>query len=105
MYNKDMPIYQTAHYQVKPEAVEKVKEAIIEFVEYVKAHEPGTKMYKAWQDKNDPTKFVHLFIFENEEAQKIHSESEEVKKFESVYSPVLVSGPVVFTDYVTVAEN
>ena len=31
-----MPIYQTAHYQVKPEAVDKVKAAIVEFVDYVR---------------------------------------------------------------------
>jgi hypothetical protein len=30
-----MPIYQTATYQVKPQAVHKVKRAIEEFVQYV----------------------------------------------------------------------
>jgi quinol monooxygenase YgiN len=100
-----MQIYQTAHYQVKEEAVEEVKEAIARFVIYIKANEPGTRMYKAWQNKEDPTKFVHLFIFENDMAQDLHSKSHAVKKFESVYSPVLISGPVIFTDYITVAEN
>ena len=98
-----MPIYQTGGYQVKPSAVKKVKEAIQKFVEYVQANEPGTKMYLAWQQKDDPTRFLHLFIFEDAAAQARHGESDAVKRFESVYSPELVGGEVVFTDYELVA--
>ena len=94
-----MAIFQTGGYQVKPSAVNKVKEAIREFVAYVQANEPGTQMYLAWQEKNDPTRFLHLFIFADEAAQARHGESEAVKRFESVYSPELVGGEVVFTDY------
>jgi hypothetical protein len=36
-----MPIYQTGGYQVKVEAVDKVKQAIKDFVAYVEANEPG----------------------------------------------------------------
>lgn len=94
-----MPIYQTGGYQVKPSAVNKVKEAIREFVAYVQANESGTKMYLAWQEKNDPTRFLHLFIFADEAVQASHGQSEAVKRFESIYSPELVGGEVVFTDY------
>ena len=94
-----MPIYQTGGYQVKPSAVNKVKQAIREFVAYVQANEPGTQMYLAWQEKNDPTRFLHLFIFADEAAQARHGQSEAVKRFESVYSPELVGREVVFTDY------
>jgi quinol monooxygenase YgiN len=94
-----MPIYQTGGYRVKPSAVEKVKQAIKVFVRYVQENEPGTKMYLAWREKNDPTRFPHLFIFEDEDAQARHGESAAVKQFESVYSPELVDGDVVFTDY------
>ncbi len=54
-----MPIYQTAHYQVNAAALEKVKAAIEEFVRYVDEHEPGTRLYAAWQQEDDPTRFVH----------------------------------------------
>jgi hypothetical protein len=37
-----MPIYQTAHYQVREEAVDRIKVAIVEFVAYVRDNEPGT---------------------------------------------------------------
>jgi quinol monooxygenase YgiN len=100
-----MAIYQIAHYRVNSRSVDKVRKAIEEFVRYVKANEPGTRMYVAWQQKEDPTRFAHLFIFEDEAAHVRHGESEAVKRFESVYSPELVGGDVVFTDYDLVATN
>lgn len=100
-----MPIYQTAHYQVNPAAVEKVKAAIEEFVAYVADNEPGTKMYTAWQQADDRAKFVHLFEFADQAAHQAHGSSAAVRAFEAVYGPELVAGPVVFTDYVQVATN
>ena len=100
-----MPIYTIAEYQVRPSGVEKVKEAIREFVPYVKAEEPGTRMYLAWQQKDDPTRFVHFFIFENEAAHQAHGASEAVKRFEAAYRPELSGGDVAFTDYELVASN
>src|SRR5580692_6470061 len=96
---REMPIYQTGGYRVKPSAVNEVKRAIQELVAYVQANEPGTQMYLAWQDKNDPARFLHLFIFADEAAQTRHGQSDAVRRFESVYSPELVGGAVVFTDY------
>lgn len=98
-----MPLYQTGGYRVKSTAVKKVKQAIKDFVEYVEANEPGTRMYLAWQQKDDPTHFLHLFIFEDAAAQERHGQSKEVRKFESIYSPELVGRDVVFTDYEMVA--
>jgi quinol monooxygenase YgiN len=100
-----MPIYQTANYQVEASAVKKVAAAIEEFVRYVKENEPATTMYSAWQQESDPTRFVHLFIFEDEAAHEAHGQSAAVRQFEAVYSPHLVGGPVVFTDYEQVATN
>ena len=100
-----MPIYQTAHYEVEPGAAAQVKAAIDEFVAYVRDNEPGTRFYAAWQQKDDPTRFVHLFIFEDEAAHRAHGQSAAVRAFEAVYRPHLVGGPVVFTDYELVAAN
>ena len=100
-----MPIYQTAHYQVNPGAVAKVRAAITDFVEYVAANEPGSRMYTAWQSKDDPTRFVHLFEFADEAARETHGGSAAVRRFERIYGPELVGGPVVFTDYVVIAAN
>jgi quinol monooxygenase YgiN len=98
-----VPIFQTGAYQVKPAAVGKVKQAIAELVEYLRASEPGTQMYLAWQQKDDATRFIHLFIFADEAAQARHGQSEAVKRFEAIYSPELVGGDVVFTDYEMIA--
>lgn len=100
-----MPIYTIAQYQVRPSGVEKVKQAIQEFVSYVRDHEPGTRLYVAWQQKDDPTRFVHFFIFEDESALTAHSKSVAVKHFETAYRPELAGADVVFTDYDLVATN
>jgi quinol monooxygenase YgiN len=100
-----MPIFQTAYYRVRAEAVERVKEAIVEFVAYVAAHEPGSVMYRAWQQQDDPTQFVHLFEFVDDEAHRVHGSSAAVRRFEAVYQPELTAGPVVFTDFIQVATR
>jgi quinol monooxygenase YgiN len=100
-----VPIHQTAHYQVNASAVDKVKAAIAEFVDYVAASEPGSTMYTAWQQQDDPTRFVHLFEFADEAAHQAHGGSGAVRRFEAVYGPELAGGPVVFTGYVQIASN
>jgi quinol monooxygenase YgiN len=99
-----MPIHTIAHYRVKPSGVDKVKQAIAEFVPHVRANEPGTRLYVAWQQKDDPTSFVHFFIFADEAAHQAHGSSAAVKKFEAAYGPELVGGGVVFTDYEVIAD-
>jgi quinol monooxygenase YgiN len=98
-----MPIFETGGYRVKPEAVGRVRKAIGDFLPFIRENEPGTEMYLAWQEKEDPTRFLHLFIFKDEGARTRHGESKAVRDFEAVYSPDLVGGGVVFTDYEMVA--
>ena len=98
-----MAIYETGAYQIKPSAVTQVKRAVQDFLDYLHKSEPGTEMYLAWQQKSDPTRFLHLFRFHDASARERHSESQAVKKFESVYGPELVDGDVVFTEYEMVA--
>jgi quinol monooxygenase YgiN len=100
-----MSIRQIATYQVKAAGVAKVKLAIEEFVRYVEAHEPGTRLYMAWQEEGDPTRFSHFFIFDDAAAQATHSRSEAVKRFQSAYGPELVGERVVFTNYAVISEK
>ena len=91
-------IHQLARYQVHPESVEKCLAAIHEFVAYVRANEPGTLRYEVWQEGNEPTRFVHIFIFKDAAAQRAHSESAAVEKFSSILYPECLA-PVEFVDY------
>ena len=98
MVNSYQEIHQLARYQVKREALERCLKAIHEFVAYVRANEPGTLRYEAWQEHDDPTRFVHLFIFRDVHAQRIHSKSAAVNKFASILYPECLA-PVEFINY------
>jgi len=93
----------TAHYQIHPEAAETCLKAIREFTEYVKNHEPGTQMYTALQETGQTSRFLHIFIFENEVARQIHSNSEGVKRFTEILYPETMNG-VEFKEYVLVSS-
>jgi quinol monooxygenase YgiN len=95
---------QLARYQVRPEALDRCLAAIHEFVAYVRASEPGTLRYEVWQEKDDPTRFVHIFVFRDADADRIHSESPEVEKFAGILYPNLLA-PVEFVDYQQVTSN
>jgi quinol monooxygenase YgiN len=97
-------IRQLARYQVRPESLERCLAAIREFVAYVRASEPGTLRYEVWQEREDPTRFVHIFVFRDAEADRQHSESPEVRKFASVLYPEC-QAPVEFIDYHQVVSN
>jgi len=101
---KGKEIRQLARYQVHPEALERCLAAIREFVSYVRAREPGTLRYEVWQEAGDPTRFVHIFVFRDAEAHRIHGASPEVKKFAGVLYPECLS-PVEFTDYKPVVSK
>jgi quinol monooxygenase YgiN len=97
-------IRQLARYQVRPESLDRCLAAIREFVAYVRANEPGTLRYDVWQEEADPTRIVHIFTFRDAEADRIHSESSEVKKFAAVLYPECLA-PVEFVDYKQLVSN
>ncbi|HEY1251926.1 MAG TPA: antibiotic biosynthesis monooxygenase [Thermoanaerobaculia bacterium] len=97
-------IHELARYEVKPEALETCLAAIHEFVAYVRANEAGALRYEVWQEREHPTRFVHIFVWRDAEANRIHGESAAVKRFASVLYPNCLA-PVEFIEYEQVDAN
>ena len=97
-------IHELARYEVRPEALDEVIAAIHEFVAYVRANEPGALRYEVWQESKQPTRFVHLFVWRDEEANTLHGESAAVKKFAGILYPRCLA-PVEFVEYRQVDAN
>ena len=97
-------IHELARYEVRAEALDQCLAAIHEFVAYIRDNEPGAVRYEVWQDAQRPTRFVHLFVWRDAEANRIHGESAAVKKFAGILYPNCL-GPVEFTEYKQVDAN
>ena len=97
-------IRELARYEVRPESLEACLAAIHEFVAYVRTAEPGALRYEVWQETSHPTRFVHVFVWRDAEAIRIHGESAAVKKFADVLYPNCLA-PVEFIPYRQVDAN
>ena len=97
-------IRQLARYEIRAEALDRCIAAIQQFVAYVRLNEPGTLRYEVLQERDQPTRFVHSFVFRDAEADRIHSESAAVKKFASILYPECLV-PVEFIDYDLLVSN
>ena len=97
-------IHELARYEVRTEALEDVLAAIHEFVAYVRSSEPGALRYEVWQEAEHPTRFVHIFVWKDEEANRIHGQSEAVKKFAGILYPKCLA-PVEFIEYRQIDAN
>ena len=97
-------IHEIARYEVRVEALDECLAAIHEFVAYVRANEPGALRYEVWQEAEHPTRFVHIFVWRDAEANRIHGESAAVKKFAGILYPRCLA-PVEFVEYRQVDAN
>ena len=97
-------IHELARYEVRPETLNQCLEAIHEFVAYIRENESGALRYEVWQEAEHPTRFVHLFVWRDAEANRIHGESFAVKKFAGILYPNCLA-PVEFIEYRQVDAN
>ncbi|MSP12077.1 MAG: antibiotic biosynthesis monooxygenase [Chloroflexi bacterium] len=99
-----MAIYRTAQFKVRLEGLARCEAAIQEFIQYIAEAEEGTLQYISLQDEEDPTSFLHVFIFGDAAAQELHSSSEAVQRFTGIlYSETIE--PVAFKRYRLVAAS
>ncbi len=99
-----MPIIMTARYQVRPQTVDRCKQAIKNLVDYVKENEKGTLYYIANQEILNPYAFLHTMIFQDEVALTMHRSSEAAERFVSVIYPAAID-PLEFKEYNEIAHN
>jgi quinol monooxygenase YgiN len=97
-------IHELASYEVRPESLAQCLAAIHKFVAYVRANEPGALRYEVWQDAEHPTRFVHIFVWRDAEANRIHGESAAVKRFAGALYPNCLA-PVEFREYKQIDAN
>ena len=97
-------IRELARYEVRLESLEQCLSAIHEFVAYVRSNETGAVRHEVWQESEHPTRFVHIFIWRDEEANRLHGESAAVKKFAGILYPNCLA-PVEFIEYKQVDAN
>ena len=91
-------------YKVKKKKLEKVKDALSEYMEEVKKNEPGTTDYKVFQDGKDNTSFIHLMTFVDKNAKKTHEKTEHLKKLKKILVPIS-KGKAVYTTIVEVMPS
>jgi len=89
---------------VRPEALDECLAAIHDFVAYVRANESGALRYEVWQELEHPTRFVHIFVWRDAEANRVHGESAAVKRFAGILYPICIA-PVEFITYRQVDAN
>ncbi len=99
-----MHIHQTDRVQDMKDALEECEGAIRKYIGYVRANEAGTLSYNSWQEKDDPTRFVHFIVFEDEDTRDYHANSSAIRHFTEVLYPRLVD-PVTFTQSDEFASN
>jgi quinol monooxygenase YgiN len=83
-----------ARYEVRKDAVAQAQALVAAFVNEVSRKEGGTAFYKAWQEVEHPTRFVHHMGFRTPTAEEYHRKTAWVKKFVEGLYPLCVQEPV-----------
>lgn len=80
-------------FRVKTQSLDKVHSIIGDFLLEIQKNEPGTLLYKSFQQKDDPAQFIHVMIFKDEAAQLIHRQSTHCKTFVDALYPLCEADP------------
>ncbi len=99
-----MAIYLTAEFEIRPEAKERVEQAIRTFVDQIRIREPGTLLYSSHVNSENPNRYLHFFVFGDAAAEELHRNTDWVRAFTDVLYPETVNG-VTFTRYHMVAST
>jgi quinol monooxygenase YgiN len=95
----------TACFSVKPGSLGICRQAIEDFIAYIRDYEPATRLYTSLQDSENETEFLHYFVFGDATAEEKHRTSDGVKRFTSILYPELSSDGVEFKRYTLAAST
>jgi quinol monooxygenase YgiN len=88
---------QTSHwvvrYRVKPDRVDQVRAAMVEFVEQVEKHERQLPIYHCLLEP-DGTTFVHYFVVESDAALQFHRNTKHFRRFFRIVSSAAADEPI-----------
>jgi quinol monooxygenase YgiN len=97
-----MAIFRIARYTIQPEALDACADFIHTTVACTKDNEPGTLMYMVLQETDNPTSFVHISAYADDDALAQHVVSEPmVTTIREVIQPAMLGAPD-FTHYTLV---
>jgi quinol monooxygenase YgiN len=98
-----MTVGKTAESTVRPDRRDECVVAVREVVAAVRENEPGTRLYVSFARADDETRFLHVMVFEDEEAERRHRGSDRVRRFtDRLYLDTLERPR--FTDFTEVAS-
>ena len=89
----DSKIHTRVEYKVKPEAIPDVLKQIVDYIDTVRNKEPNIRVYESYQNKDDPTKFIHLAEFKDKDAEQTHKNAPYTKKFAKFLWPLCEQEP------------
>lgn len=98
-----MEIHKIARYEIRPQSLPEVLEAIETFAAYVRDELTETR-WTTLQDPAHPTRFVSLIWALDEAADQRHRQAEGTQRFVAALYPNVV-GEVDFTSYRLVADS
>lgn len=89
-------------FKVRKEALDEAKMLVREFVENIILNEEDTLLYRALQQTDDVTRFVHFMTFKDEFAERQHNKSNYHIEFIELLTP-LCDEDVLVTDLTRLA--
>lgn len=86
-------LHRLVTYQVRKDSLPQALALARAFVDEVGRKEGGTASYKAWQDAEEPTRFLHFASFRTPSAEEYHRKTQWHKKFHDALQPLCSQAP------------
>ena len=84
-------------FKIREDSLDEAKMLVREFVENIILNEEDTLLYRALQQTQDPTEFVHFMTFSDEYAENQHKNSNYCAEFVELLTP-LCETEITYTD-------